>query len=419
MDKARKKRWIERGKTLLILLLTVSAVFLAIETGLFRGVSTMVGTQEGQTQVSSTEASAWPAAIAVVGAGGIYAQEYSAQLDQLYEDTGRLLGEALGSSQAPERIAESQWRQYLEGGAIYFVYRTQVPMAILAGWLGTNVTHAGAEHLVRCLLLTPSGDGNAALLCYREEGSGTFYQMATAASSSELSGQLSAYEANNYGFAYDAGAVYGHLDPYTLLPASGPEAVNLVSVSPLTEDWIEEILTSLGVSAYTASTYVEADGTRVYVESDGSLRISPTGELSFHRTGDSDRLQLGADATAGEVVELARSLAMDTIGRFFSAATVELADYSYNQMTGAYTVSFGYFINGAEVCFGDGGHGATIVIQDGAVQDLKLVFRVYTVTEAATGLLPKRQAAAIAQGDRLRLVYQDRLNEVLQPFWTS
>ena len=120
-----KRKAAEGVKTAVIVLLLISLVFLAWKSGLFSGGIWRRGASSASPQYGesrdvsdggdiSAEA-ARPMAIVITSPdGGHFAEKYDrAALDRLYERTGRLFAEAIGSAGEPDVIASDGWRAAL------------------------------------------------------------------------------------------------------------------------------------------------------------------------------------------------------------------------------------------------------------------------------------------------------------------
>ena len=128
-----KQRWIEWGKDVLIVLLTLSAVWLLSMTPLVQdsGVLDLLAPQEspGAGPLEGNRGMAMlPARLAVTGEGGRCGVQYDEErLEELFPPLGALLGDALASAGEPGPITEGEWRRYLGGTGVYFDFQGEVP----------------------------------------------------------------------------------------------------------------------------------------------------------------------------------------------------------------------------------------------------------------------------------------------------
>ena len=138
---SRSKRWIERTKSLLILILTVSAAFLAWRTGLFQRLMPESVTQEPAEPtpaVSSYQAAAEPICAAVTGVPGlVYGVCYDDEgMQELMREFRAVLGETLGSASVPVPVEASVWREALLGPGLFLDYGVPISLNVLACWMG-------------------------------------------------------------------------------------------------------------------------------------------------------------------------------------------------------------------------------------------------------------------------------------------
>ena len=202
----KKRRIIELGKDLIILLLIASALLLGFRSGVIDRLRRNIdpaGQPDGPVS-TSVSAAAVPFVIAVVGeeSGGRCGQTYGvARVGETYERFSAVLGEALGSSGNPEQISEAQWRAALSGPGVFFDFLYDQPLSLLAGWLGTEIVGGAASHTARRICLSLEGDRLA--LYYIRARYGEFYRCDTALSSSTLSARLKENPANGALFAFE------------------------------------------------------------------------------------------------------------------------------------------------------------------------------------------------------------------------
>ena len=145
----KNRKMVERVKTLLIVLLSCSAVYLTVRTQLPVAFSGLLPSNTGEsgsqtTQESRTQA-AQPLRMAVTIRGGAETLRYGVQYDQeaqdaLFQQVYSLLVEALSSAGAPESVSQEAWRQALSPApGVYFDWQDDLPLAVPNGWL--SVVH--------------------------------------------------------------------------------------------------------------------------------------------------------------------------------------------------------------------------------------------------------------------------------------
>ena len=408
-----KKRLVELGKDLLILLLIASALLLARQTGAL-GRLRPAGERQGEqggTVSSGVTAAATPFAMAVVGEtyGRCGLTSGAERVAEMYDRFSAPLGEALGSSGEPEEVSETAWREALAGPSVYFDYLYDQPLSLLSVWLGTEIGGGAASHTARRLCLALEGDALA--LYYIRARYGEFYRCETALSASSLTTRLSEYSANGAAFAFELSETAGTVDAYTLLEAGMPEYSRVSAVNPLRDP---ALLASLPLLFEFGSvrSYSEADGT-VFVEDDATLRVSSGGTVSYRcKTG---ALRLGkADMSLQAAVEAARSFCQGGPGASCGAAALGLSSLGYDQENNTYTIGFEYAVDGVPVRLTDG-PAVELTISNGALREAVLRYRAYT--QEADGILPLPRAQALAAADAmgggsLTLTYVDTMRAV-------
>ena len=155
MTKGSKKRLIERVKSLMILLLSCSAVLLVLRTQSVmlgrdsRGERYAAG-ESGPIASEDAGGAVRPLRMAAAIQRGSEVVRYGVQYDQagtdeLYQQAYSLLVEALSSAGEPREISEEAWRQALSSApGLYFDWQGEIPLTVLNGWLSVdNQTLAG------------------------------------------------------------------------------------------------------------------------------------------------------------------------------------------------------------------------------------------------------------------------------------
>ena len=178
-----KRRLIELGKDLLILLLTFSAVALAAQTGLYGlgGGDSWVGRLTGLIQGGEAPVpvpgeqdglgiAPQPVRLAVCLSGGEEVRRYGVQYDQEQVDRdytvlSSFLNEALASAHDPKLILDQAWQRALGTPGLYFDLLGGVPLQALCQWASEGTgggagLPGAARHLV---LAAEEGEETATL----------------------------------------------------------------------------------------------------------------------------------------------------------------------------------------------------------------------------------------------------------------
>ncbi len=422
----KSKRWLERVKTVLICLLTLSALYLLTltplvrESGLLDLFPSQGTTASGGTAVTLT-AAAQPSRMAVGSGTGRYGLQYDQeQVDSLFARMGPLLGEALSSAGQPESISEEDWQRYLSGVCIYFDFSGSVPLSALGGWL-----HAGEPADLTASarrVLLAAGEGTAVLLCYEDAGDGSFWACDTVLTQAlHLAPAVEGIEDNGARFAFESEELSGLLQPYTMITEESGGAVYAVTSSLSGEDAVADVLEAL---SFNGQNHASVSGGEAYLDGDNRLEVGLDGTVSYRaaQEGKYPVAFSGERATVAEVIETVRELAELTIGARCGDARLYLADL--RETEDGYVVRFGYQLNGCAVWLYEEGWAAEFRVRDDWVTEFTLCFRSYTAT-GARALLPSMERAAVMLPDlteerrELVMQYRDRGNGELSPMWVA
>ena len=412
----RREKLASLLRRLLIAALLVSAVLLARETGYYRrafdrvsGTAAQVESHETPAALSATELvrTVRPRAVLVRSPDGssrasAYAGEETEEAFRLFS---AILGEVLGSAGEAEPISEELFRAGMETECVFFDFFCELPLGALAQWLGSEMGMV-ADAQAQCLYLSVS-DVNVAL-SYRGADGG-FYRCASAAVSETLRARMEGFAGCGAHLAY-TDALFPALAPYTVLLDALPEIIGVNGVSAFSGTDTAELLQTVGMNRFFASSYTEADGTKVFIESEKTLRFSPDGALSFRAGASDGERQAGEGVFAA--VNYAYALAVRSIGRSAGEADVLFSGVS-EDAPDCYTVTFDYCLNCIPLRFPTG-NAAKIVLRNGHLAELELRLRSYAHTDTPETVLPMRQAAAIANAARSTpaLIYADSGSDV-------
>ena len=218
---AKKRRAIELGKDLLILLLCCSALLLAIRGQLFSSAprlfggqdSRQTGTAEPAVGVQADAACPLRLAVNLTGANGETARlglQDDAACQALFQQLAAPLAEALSAADAPEQISRQQWEQALSAASgVVLDFQSPMPLPVLVHWLAGE--DAGLTAQTRRLALYVQGDGLA--LCWRDESSGDYFRArAQGVNTRALTDAPSGLAPNGAQFAFE-NPDYDRLDP--------------------------------------------------------------------------------------------------------------------------------------------------------------------------------------------------------------
>ena len=430
MKKSRRK--IELVKTILIPVLIVSALFLGWRTDLFNTFFTSIpffsstahffaglggkaqpAAQPGGSAAILQEA-ARPMGIVVTGDdGGHYGACFDlSALDDVYEGTSSIFGEAFGSAGAPESVTEREWRAALASPGFYYEYMAPVSLSVLSAWFGGEIESAYGDYDTGRICVTFQGDSG--FLYFEDEDTGSFYRMGTL-SLGDKSLIYDAYKGNGTQFVFETALTGSAGDPYTLL-FPDVDHYTAQSQNPVSGEAIDAVLSAFGGGEQAGTSYQESDGSVTYVQNGFTLRVAADGAMTYKSTGGGG--PSNGTLSLGEIIEKARALVADTIGQYCGDARVYF-DLTSSDGQGGNIVTFRYCIAGGVVSLGgNSGWAASALVQDGQITEMTLNFRAFTLTADRIHMLPEKQAYAAAGGG-VELYYVDSGGGLFTPEWVA
>ena len=442
MENNRKNRVIEWGKSGLILLLTLSALWLAAQTPLaapLRGLLREEGRQAapGQVQGDVQGSGALPMMMVAnlpveTGMSGGAAPPEGVRCGLLYDQGAcqalfqRVAGplmETLSSAGEPEPVGRSQWEQALTGRlGVYMDFQGQVPMSVLVGWLSGGDVKLTAT--VRRMVLAVWEDGVD--LYYRDEKSGGYYRCRSeVADPFSLAEALSGLSDNGAFYAFES-ELYRELDPDTLLFPEAPAPAAYTAANPMSagQETLQALVQDLGFSLNSTSFYSTDE--QVARSGDDSVRLSDRGVAQYlyeGRTGTGlfPVLSQGESGALFDRVETCRQLALTALAGRCGEARLYLL--SAEEHPDGWEIKFGYSLNGIPVQLEDG-CAARFLVTDSQVIQFSICLRSYTSSGTTSLILPPMQgAAALAaqglEGQELLLTYADGGGDTISAGWSA
>ena len=424
----KNKKMVERVKSLLIVLLSCSAVYLAVRTQLPVALSGLLPSESresgGQTTQESRTLAAQPLRMAVTIRGGEETLRYGVQYDQeaqdaLFQQVYSLLVEALSSAGTPESVDQQAWRQALNTApGVYFDWQDDLPFSVLNGWLSVNNEQLSGA--LRRLVLT-SQDGQAVI--YYSAQNGTYYRaVCSMVDVNRLSEAVSGVKDNGAHFAFEQ-EEYSALTPDTLLLGENIAPKVYQAANPLEQESAQALVRQkLDFSAESSVSYITSDE-QVIRNGNDTLRLASDGTVTFTAADDGAIRYPVAGSGVYWAVESCRQLATDTLGELGGQARIYLMSV---EETGAesWQIEFGYLLNGVPVRLGEEGYAASFQVSGGRVNSFTLHFRSYTDSGTTSVVLPQLQAMAAMEakgheGEELMLLYLDSGAQQVSASWAA
>lgn len=420
-----KRRLTEGFKSLLIVLLTLSALYLLYLSPLLRGSPLADLLADDDAPKASTGAalsvSVTPARM-VVSNGVIRSGiQYDPQeVDRLFEQTAPLLGEALRTASSPTAVTEAEWQSLLSGAGLYFDFLTPLPLSALCGWLQSAGDNPALTHSARHLLLAPRWDGSV-VLGYQGSGGGCFLSVTGLSAQLHLAPITEAITPNGAYFAYEDETLAPVLTPLTLFSGTEPDFPIFSIASPDLSPGsgaADQLLSSLSFGEQNSAPI---SGGWVYADGEDTLRLYGDGQVIYHAA------QPGKYPCAGTGL----SAALDAAWALAEGALTPLSGSGRLYLTEAqtvapdcYQISFGYLLNGCPVQLHQDGWAAQFTVEEGAVTAFTLRPRIYTDAGQTALLLPQEKAAAALSTltdhpCELLIQYSDDGSAAASPHWVG
>lgn len=421
-----RRRIVEWGKNVLIMLLTLSALLLLSMTPLVQdsGLTALLRprhTTGGASAVSAQPGTVLPARLAVYRDGERYGLQYDDErMEELFAAFGPLLGEALSGAGEPAPLAEKAWRDRLCRPGVYFDFSGVVPLPALARWLGGGA--CSLEGSVRRVALC-AGEDDQVALCWQDAGDGGFYTCATTLSRSlHLDAALEAVSPNGAYFAFEDAGLAKVLDPFTLITEGERTGTRYAVTAPLaTAAGMEALLDALSFNSQNhapgSSGEVYLDGTDRLVVRDGSIVTYRAAQGEKYPVESRD----GA-VSADQAADGARALAERALGVLCGEARLYLL--SVEEYEEGWRVRFGYRLGGSAVYLYDEGWAAEFTVQGGYITGFVLRVRGYAADGGSVLLLPIDKAAVLLpdltkEKRELVIRYRDGGGQTVSPHWEA
>lgn len=425
----KSRRWVETGKSLLILLLTVSAAFLLFASPLIQdsGISALLqdnlaAAPNSTSSPAGLSSAAIPARMAVRSDMGLYGVQYDQHsADTLFDQAGPLLGEALSTAENPAELTAGQWQALLSGKCIYFDFTCPVPLSALCSWLKDGADNPALADSARYILLADKGDGTLALCFYSQERSAYLSCETGLDSALHLVPLLNSVTPNSAFFAFEDDSLPAIISGHTLFTGETLSPEIYTSATPLLSDtsFTSQLLSALFFADQNRATVSEGV---LYVDGEDTLRLTGDGIVEY-TASDSGKYPVGAGISGA--VDAAWVLAEQALSPICGDARLYLMSAETNpDEEGSYTITFGYMLNGSVVDLYEQGWAARFHVQNGSIRDFTLYLRSYTSSGQTKLLLPAEKAAAALTAltstqKELVIQYQDNGTTAAEPGWVG
>lgn len=309
------------------------------------------------------------------------------------------------------QVSQNEWYSALTAKSIYISYPCKYSAQIFAGFLGINSTEMSFTAFSDIVI----GENGNVYIC----DSGGYYRISVISEDiSPIIRNVAAEHADeesviNYSFDLNFDKEFGDqktfLAPMTLIYSEPIEADEIAVSNPIFKSdgtinnkMVEGILSAFSINPNTVFRYTEADGTLVFVENNGILRLSTDGTLNFKTNGNGIKADASAErnANVSQVAAFVDNVNRNAGLKIDMCITSDiLSDYTDN-------FTFDYMADGFKIKY-SGKNAVNITINNGYITEYTQIIRRYMPT-AHTAFSP----AYIETLDNVILKYRNSMNEI-------
>lgn len=308
----------------------------------------------------------------------------SSDFDEIYTAADQVIKKAFSKPiKSVSSVSSDDWYSALTGKSLYLSYPCKFSAQNFADLIGLTSTEQSFKGFSDIVI----GETGNVYISDTEDGS--FYKIDL--TSPEIAPIIEAVlteesdkEVINYSFDLNFDKDFGDqktfLSPMIPIYSAPVETEVIISSNPILRDGetnqkaIDGILDAFSINPRTVWRYTEADGSLVFVENTGVLKISPDGILSFTATGNGISLSTSSQnsrVTASDVARL--------VGNVNRGAGCDTDMYITSPLTSdsVTELTFDYIVNGIPVRFNDT-NAASITVENGCITGYTQILRRYT-----------------------------------------
>ena len=422
--KGRRKRTVELIKTILIVLLSISAVYLTLQVQVQHTIP-QSSPEEHPSERFEMEGrdTVHPVRMAATMYQGVGIQRYAVQYNQaesdtLFQNTYHLLVEVLSGAQAPIEIEEQTFQQALQQApSLYYDWQGRIPYPVLNYWL--SVENEALTGTVRHMVLSTQGD--QVWLYYQDEQDGKFYvYQSDVVSKVRMDEAFYNIKSNQAIFAFENQEFHA-FSPYTIILEQPPVPEIYHISNPLTQQTqIGQLLELLNFPETTNYSY-DGAGAKVVRNENDTLRIAEDGWVSYEAATEGSTRYLVSGYTQQEAAEACRQLLQKVVENLCGEVRISLDDLEIIG-EGMYQISFTYLLNDTQIYAQQ--KLAEFTVEQGSIVSFRILVRNYTDSGTSSVVLPERQAMAAMttmghENEELVLVYFDTGADTILPSWAT
>ena len=368
-----------------------------------------------------------PMSIYVKGDGFCRASVYeSEKTDEAYKSLRSLFTRVFAFHGDMKPADADVWKEKISGKGVLLDYFGNVPVGAVCMWLGTGAEsdlHSGRYYML-------SAEEKNVRLYVKNTGTDEVYSVGTSVPSEELMAVAAGVNASDAILAANSDVQdFRAISPETIVSSapSRPAVVSAYNTYPAFSSSVTEAcLDAFSLSDVSPGTYSETDGTQVYIADMVTMKISPTGLVSYTDPREKADETIGMSveydgerALLFEKTEAARGIAAKLASKLPGSGGIYLISATENGDEAE--IVFGRHIGGIPIDMNASTYFVRVGFRGDMISDVRANLRGYDVTSRNADILSLRLTAAAVSGKGnkgdVSLRYVDAGNMELAPSW--
>ena len=421
-----RKKWIEKGKTVLLIFLVICCLGLLYSVlDLYRGqvsIRTVFWGPENSPADSQSETLSSQNVVSTFwkwSEPDVIMTNCAENRDLVLKDDGEyskviesinmIMREAYSQKESAfEKVPVVQWRNALKGNSVYVRYPSVRPVNFDLQFYETKETAflKNVTAYSETIFIPNVSSDRGVSVIIRDEGSGEFVKVTTDADATVLKNVLRnrlESEENSYSLAYEkAGQNIGSvsLGEMIVIPPDGQETNAIVVKVPRvyqgginftrTTDFATGLINLFGYNPNTIRQYANSDGAIMFVGETGSLSVHPQGKIEYKALGENEGVSLSQSGQMGAGAYSVVSGLSSLMERVFTLCGIGDEKHNADLKITAFpdilqeqmVFKFDYFVDGHKVVI-DEDSAARAVVKNGVLTELKVWVKAIEKTEEA------------------------------------
>ncbi len=419
-----RKKWIERGKSLLLISLAICCFGLLHSVlDLYRGqvsirtifwgsenssVDSKAETLSSQNVVSTFWKWSEPDVIMTNCAGNRdLILKGNVEYGKVVESINMIMREAYSQKEtAFEKVTAQQWKSALDGNSVYVRYPSVRPVNFDLQFYETKETAflKNVTAYSETIFIPNVSSERGVSVLIKDGASGKHVKITTDAETTVLKNVIrntSDNQTGSYSFAYEEASqnIGGvSLNEMIVIPPSGQGANTVVVKVPRvyqgginftrTTEFATGLINLFGYNPNTIRQYANSDGAIMFVGETGSLSVHPQGKIEYKALGENEGISLGQSGQMGTGAYSVVSGLSALVERVFALCGVSDEKHNADLKLTAFpdtlleqmVFKFDYFVDGHRVVI-DEDSAVRAVVKNGVLTELKIWVKAIEKTE--------------------------------------